>query len=228
MKKPGEFWEQSEQVEKFAVREPDERLRDLVEAFEAPERTRILDLGCAGGRNTDFLARRGFDVYAVDASTAMVSRTRRRMAEVRDEAEAERRVRVGRMEDLARFGAAMFDLVVALGVYHNAADHPDWRRALEETARVLRTGGRLLVATFAPGTDLTGEGMRRVEGTRHVYEGGPSGPLYLVDRETLDAEMARCGLVPVVPTETVEVETDAGRRVTVNGLYRRIPGSPSR
>lgn len=223
MKEPQEFWEQSEQVEKFAAREPDERLRELVEAYEAPERTRVLDLGCAGGRNTDYLARRGFDVHAVDASSAMVSRTRRRMAEARDEAEAERRVHVGRMEDLARFGASTFDIVVALGVYHNAADRRGWRKALEETARVLRTGGRLLVATFAPGTDLTGEGMRRVEGTRHVYEGGPSGTLYLVDRETLDGEMARHGLVPVLPTATVEVKTDAGRRVTVNGLYQRMP-----
>ena len=31
----------------------------------------VLDLGCAGGRNTVLLAERGFDVWAVDASDAV-------------------------------------------------------------------------------------------------------------------------------------------------------------
>lgn len=221
MQEPREFWEEPEQVQKFAAREPDDRLRELLREADAPERTRVLDLGCAGGRNAELLAREGFDVHAVDASSAMVARTRRRVEAVLGRSEAERRVREGRMEDLGRFDTNSFDLVVSLGVYHNAGDRRAWNRALSETARVLRPGGRLLVANFAPGTDLTGEGMRRVEGTGHLYRGGPAGPLYLVDAETLDREMSEHGLLPEVPTRTVEVETDRGRRVTVNALYRK-------
>ena len=37
---------------------------------------------------------------------------------------------------------ASFDLVVALGIYHNARSAEEWQAALAETARVLKPGGR--------------------------------------------------------------------------------------
>lgn len=215
-----EFWERPEQVEKFASRDPDHRLRRLLEDYEDPSAVPVLDLGCAGGRNTELLAREGFDVRAVDASRAMVEATRRRVAGVLGPGEARRRVGRARMDDLD-FPDHAFRLVVALGVYHEAEGPGEWRRALDETTRVLAAGGRVLVSVFGPGTDLTGEGMEPVPGSEHLYSGAPSGRLYLLTAGELDREMERRGLRPVEPTETVRVESDPGRRVTVNGLYER-------
>lgn len=215
------FWEQPEQVEKFASREPDHRLVELAQGIADPGSTRVLDLGCAGGRNAAFLAEAGFDVHALDTSAAMVERTRDRLAGVLGREEAERRVRRGTMDDLGRFPDATFHLVVALGIYHNARSPEEWDRALAETSRVLRPGERLLVSNFTPRTRLRGLSPRPVQGLPHVYEGFPSGRVYLVEAGELDAAMARHGLVPERPTETVEVETDGGRRVTVNGLYAK-------
>ncbi|MDR7392424.1 MAG: class I SAM-dependent methyltransferase, partial [Armatimonadota bacterium] len=82
------FWERPEVVERFASRPPDDRMVALLS--DAPRATRVLDLGCAAGRNTEWLAREGFDVYACDASQAMVAYTRKRLAPWLGEAEAER------------------------------------------------------------------------------------------------------------------------------------------
>ncbi|MGD2151931.1 MAG: class I SAM-dependent methyltransferase [Gemmatimonadales bacterium] len=218
------FWEDPDRVEEFAGREPDRRLLELLGSFEAPGATRVLDLGCAAGRNTLILARHGFDVQAIDSSSAMVAKTRERVAAVLGADEAERRVRVGRMEDLSGFASQSFRLVVALGVYHNAASDETWDRTLNETARVLVPDGLALVANFTPRFEPHGEALRRVAGTRHLYEGFDAGPLYLLDAHELDAEMAAYGLVPVVPTETVEKQTDSGRRVTANAVYRKRGG----
>lgn len=215
------FWEDPERVEEFAGREPDRRLLELLESFEAPGATRVLDLGCAGGRNTEVLAERGFDVQAIDSSSSMVARTRERVAAVLGTGAAQRRVRVGRMEDLGDFASESFQLVVALGVFHNAASDETWDLTLMETARVLVRDGLVLVANHTPRSEPRGAAVRRVAGTRHLYEGFDSGPLYLLDADELDAEMARHGLTPVVPTETVETPTEEGRRVTANGLYRK-------
>ena len=76
----------------------------------------------------------------------------------------------GRMDDLGDFADGSFDLVVALGVYHCATRRGEWDSALAETARVLRVGGRLLVAIFTPETDLTGEGRKVTQRIRGDME----------------------------------------------------------
>jgi SAM-dependent methyltransferase len=215
------FWEQPEVVDQFAARAPDHRLVRLIERYDQPATTRVLDLGCAGGRNTVLLAERGFDVRAVDASRAMVERTRERVAPVLGPAAARERIRLGRMDDLSAFADASFDLVVALGIYHGATSLREWERAVAETSRVMRPGARLLVNHFTPEVDLTGEGVRPVAGEPGVYEGLADGRGVLLDAADLDAAMARHALVPEVPSETVRVETDRGRRVSVNALYLR-------
>ena len=215
------FWEEREQVERFAAREPDHRLVALIEGYDAPAKTRVLDIGCAGGRNTDLLASRGFDVFAIDASAAMVERTRQRVAAILGEAEAQRRVWRATMDDLSAFASGSFDLVVALGVFHAATSNRQWQRALSEAARVLAPRGVMLVSVFSSKTDMTGGGITPVPGEPNVYDGLPSGRHYLVGAESLDREMAGRGLETVEPTTTLTVALDPGQRVTVNALYRK-------
>lgn len=218
----GSFWDSAENVERFAAREPDVRLTELVRDYSDPSTIRILDLGCAGGRNAVLLAEKGFDVEALDSSPAMVAKTRERLAGILGVGEAEKRVRVGRMDDLSWAADAAFDLVVALGIYHCAESRDEWERSLAESARVLKPGARLLVSVFTPETDLTGRGTRAIPGEPGVYEGFDSGGRHvLVDAAQLDREMARFGLIPVEPTRTARPKVETGRRVSANGLYRK-------
>lgn len=216
------IWEDPGRVEDFAKREADARLLTIVDDIGGPGAVRVLDLGCAGGRNSVLLAARGFDVFAVDSSAAMTAKTRERVAEIVGDKDAARRVCQGRMEDLSDFGDGFFDLIVALGVYHNARGRVDWDRALAETARVLKEGGLVLVANFSPRCNPDGKGMHPVEGEPGVYVGFGSERLFLMEADELDAEMARRGLAPEVPSKTVTRETEKGRRVVVNALYRKI------
>ena len=216
-----EFWEHPDRVARFAGRDPDHRLVELIGEYGDPGGTRVLDLGCAGGRNAVLLAERGFDVWALDAASAMVARTRERVARVLGRDEARRRVVEGRMDDLGRWADGAFDLVVALGILHSAESGAEWARAASEVARVLRPAGRLLFNQFTPEVDLTGEGVRPVPGEPDVYEGFPSGRVVLLDADELDRRWATHGLVPAVPSQTVRVELEEGRRVSVNALYVR-------
>jgi SAM-dependent methyltransferase len=217
------FWEESEQVERFAAREPDLRLKALAGQWTSPSMIRVLDLGCAAGRNAVYLAELGCRVWAVDLSRAMVDRTRSRLAAILGQEETERRVRVGPMDDLGWAHSQSFDLVVALGILHCAQSAPEWDRAASEAARILQPGGQLLVSAFTPETDLAGTGIWPA-GEANVYLGFPGGRrAYLLDAPALDAGLARHGLEPVVPTETVRRAEGTSRRVSANGLYVRKP-----
>jgi SAM-dependent methyltransferase len=216
-----DFWEAEDRVERFAAREPDRRLLALIEQFSDPSIVRVLDIGCAGGRNTELLAARGCDVFAIDRSLAMVRRTRDRVASILGNTEATRRVQNGCMEDLSRFASGDFHLVVALGVFHSAATSEQWTSSLDEAVRVLTADGLLLVSVFSPRSDLTGDGITPTPGERHLYDGLTTERHYLVEADILDSEMIKRGLSPAEPTDTVFVPLDKGRRVTVNGLYRK-------
>lgn len=215
------FWSHPDQVERFASRAPDIRLLQLLPSYTTPPSTRVLDLGCAGGRNAVALAERRFDVVAIDSSPAMVQKTRERLAPMLGSAEADRRVRLGRMDDLSEFDDESFDLVVALGVYHQASSLAEWRSAIAETARVLLPQGLALVSVFTPASQPQGEPLRALPDRPSMYDGFSSGPLCLLHPDQLDRAFSDKGLEPIVPTETVEVATEQGFRVSANGLYRR-------
>ena len=222
MSRREEYWEDPEVVERFAQRDPDYRLQELVKDIQDPGSFSVLDLGCAGGRNTLFLAGLGFNVQALDASAGMVERTRSRLSDVLGQEAAEKRVRRGPMHDLSFLPSESVDLVIALGILQHAATMEEWHSTVAEAARVLRSGGRFLVAHFTPRVDLTGEGVSPLPDEPHTFVGIPgSGTAILMEAPTLEAEVARHCLRPLVESQTVVVPTDAGQRVTVNGLFRK-------
>lgn len=115
------------------------RVLALVDQQSFPVGSRILDLGCGAGLLSVALAKRGYDVEAVDPATAMLELARGHAAA---EAVGQKvRTTVGNADHL-NFPDAEFLLAIAIGVIPWLEEPV---KALGELARVLKPGGHLVV-----------------------------------------------------------------------------------
>jgi ArsR family transcriptional regulator len=101
----------------------------------------VADLGCGSGGLAEYLAPWVRRVIGVDDSAAMLQAARKRARKV-DNVE----IRRGPLEDLPLEDASI-DAAICVLVLHHVADPGV---ALREAARVLRPGGRVLVADMLP------------------------------------------------------------------------------
>ena len=101
----------------------------------------IGDLGCGTGQVSELVAPHVAKVIAVDGSTDMVQAARKRLKSANNVD-----VRRGDMEALPIDDAQLDAAVVALVLHHV----PEPARALAEMHRVLKSGGRVLIADMLP------------------------------------------------------------------------------
>jgi len=97
---------------------------------------RVLDAGCGEGRFCRMLAERGATVAGIDPTTLLTVAAHGRHP-VGDYALA--------MSERLPYADNSFELVVS---YVSLVDTPDYRGAIAEAARVLRPGGRFLIANL--------------------------------------------------------------------------------
>ena len=102
--------------------------------------SRVIDIGCGHGRHALALARCGADVVGLDFSVALLNRARRLAAELQTQV---RWVRgdMRRLPFRSECVSAAI-LIDAFGFFDSEADH---EAVLREAARVLTTGGRLVL-----------------------------------------------------------------------------------
>jgi len=101
---------------------------------------RILDAGCGSGPLSAALRDRGAVVTGLDSSAGMLELARRRLGPGAD-------LRLADLGSPLPFGDSAFDDVVAALVLHYLQD---WTAPLAELRRVLKPGGRLIVAVDHP------------------------------------------------------------------------------
>jgi S-adenosylmethionine-dependent methyltransferase len=109
-----------------------------------PAQGAILEVGAATGRYTVELARRGYQVTAVDLSAALLEQCRQNLAE----AGVADRVRfvVADARDLGAITERHFDAILLMGPLYHLIAAADRKLALQEVADRLRVGGVIFSA----------------------------------------------------------------------------------
>ena len=123
-----------------------------------PRGARVLDVGCGRGVLLAALAERGFEVHGVELSATAAGG-------------ADRRAKVRIAPDLAdaAYSTGFFDQVI---IWHVLEHLPDPQRTLREVWRILRPGGRVIVAVpnfESVQARWAGSAWFHLDAPRHLY-----------------------------------------------------------
>ncbi len=114
---------------------------ELLSFLEQHPPGKAIDLGCGTGTNAVLMARRGWQVLAIDLSTIAVWRTRRKAKRSGVKLEARR----GDVASVDLDGP--FDLALDLGCFHTLPKQR-WPEYAANVSGALRPGGAMLLYTF--------------------------------------------------------------------------------
>lgn len=151
----------------------------------------VLDIGCGAGRNALPLAHMGWKVLGIDLSWPMLSAAANRRHEDRLE---NRIATVLAPMDRVPARDRSFDLIIAHGIWNLARSASEFRRALDEAARVAKPGAGLFVFTFSRHT-LPLQAAPMV-GEPFVFTDFSGEPQCFLTEAELHAELARAGFAP--------------------------------
>jgi len=161
---------------------------------------RILDAGCGSGRNLVYFFRAGYEVFAVDESSAAIAQTRRLAGELAPQLPADnfREEAVNRLS----FPDVTFDVVISSAVLHFADDQQQWDSMIKEMWRVLKPGG-IFFARLASSIGIEDK-VELIQGRRYQLPDGSE--RFLVDERMLLSVTAKLGGEFIEPIKTTVVQ----------------------
>jgi SAM-dependent methyltransferase len=121
---------------------------------------RVVDAGCGGGRNVQYLVREGYEVFGIDVDAEAVAAVRKLAGELASGLPADN-FQVAGVEAMP-FADEFADVVVCHSVLHFAQDEEQLKAMVRGLWRVLRPGGMLfcrLASTIGAGEDMPFEAV---------------------------------------------------------------------
>ena len=216
----GSTWSAPATVAGFTKTPPNASLVAFAEGELGRGHTRALDVGCGAGRNTVPLAQLGWQVVGLDLSWPMLAAARQRARHLAE------RVQLARAPmDALPVRSASCDLVVAHGIWNLARSGTEFRRAVQEAARVTRAGAGLFVFTFSRNT--LPANAEPVPGESFVFTQFSGEPQVFLTKAQLLSELASAGFAPEPSIPVAEHNLPrsglrtAGTPVIYEAVFRR-------
>ena len=196
--------------------------RSRLEAPYLPKQGRALELGCGAGDLTLMMAEMGFLATGIDISPTAIDWAREKALQRGVQAD----FLVGNVCDLSDFSSGAFDVVLDGHCLHCIVGE-DRRRVLEETRRMLRPGGYLLVLTMigAPPESHWARVGYDPTSCCQVWDGVAL--RYYVTQDRLLAELRQSGFAAIGQGELPAADSESHPRIWIDAMRADNVGAPA-
>ncbi len=141
------YWLDAKVVEMFFDSKVSSSVVETVNKYLNIEKGSALDLGCGGGRNSEFLHELGLEVFGCDKYSTMIEATKKKLSAKLGKEYLNEHFCVASMDSLP-YADNKFDLVLSSGVLHNAESEDEFMQALVQINRVLKSKGLFYLNIF--------------------------------------------------------------------------------
>jgi ubiquinone/menaquinone biosynthesis C-methylase UbiE len=219
-KKERIFWNDPKNITWFNQQPFSSYWVDFFKTIKNKSEKKVLDIGCGGGRNVEMLLRMNFDVYACDKYLGMINSTKDRLKLLGQSKEfIDNRVKQCIMEKLL-YSDNYFDFVLCHGIYHNASSISDLKTAVEESSRVLKTGGFLCLNIFT--IEYIDQNLTKLSGKAEFCTSDGLRMILLSSKEILKI-LERQHLIVVKKYLVNYVSrVNTGNRSVLRGIFKKI------
>lgn len=195
-------WNSPEVVATLSATRPNARLLQFAtQEFGRHTDPRLLDIGCGAGCNAIPLAAMGWNVLGVDLSPPMLEAVQKR---AQAHALTDRlQLRLAPMERLPADNQSC-DFIVAHGIWNLARSTNEFRKALQEAARVARPDAALFVFTFSRNT--LSANAEPVAGEPYIFTQFSGEPQCFLSRPQLIEELDAVGFVRASGERVKEID----------------------
>ncbi len=117
----------------------DDHIVDFLKYHNFEKNLKVLDCGCADGRNSEYLINEGYEVTGVDFSQTVIERTQKRLSKGK--------FLTGDIRKLDKIESNSFDILIDAGALH--VNFPkDIISIIEEYHRILKPSGKMFIRVF--------------------------------------------------------------------------------
>ncbi len=120
-------------------KQQDDHVVDFIKYYNFEKNLKVLDCGCADGRNSEWLIAEGFEVTGVDFSQTVIERTQKRLPKGK--------FLVGDIRKLDEIEDNSFDFLIDAGALH-VNYPPDILSIIKEYHRILKPSGKMFIRVF--------------------------------------------------------------------------------
>lgn len=198
------FWNKVETRNQFQNRSVSKYITDEIDELDS--NLKVIDIGCGGGRYSKYAKQRGMFVVAVDKYSNMATSL----------SEDNISFIQGCIDNLP-IQDNMFDVVLSIGVIHNAVTLEEYEKAISEMYRILKRNGQIIFSVFT--NDVITDDLTFVGNSR--YEINERQPMILLSKEEINSLFNKYGFKIIKSVDEHITDVGSGKRNVYTLLLKK-------